>query len=203
MAEDRDLGLFPLDLVLLPGESVALHLFEPRYRRLYADCVTDDVPFVLVRGDDDSHERVGCATRFAALTRRHDDGRMDVMVRGERAVEIGSPTGGRPYRSALVRDLHDAGETPPTELRDAVVDRYRVLAGPGVELPAEGGAGLAYALAGTLRLDAAIKQALLAERSEGARLTLLAEVLEGAARDSKRADLAARRAPSNGRVEHS
>ena len=44
-----DLGLFPLELVLLPGERVPLHLFEPRYRQLYADSVLEDRPFVVVQ----------------------------------------------------------------------------------------------------------------------------------------------------------
>ncbi|MGB0731568.1 MAG: peptidase, partial [Miltoncostaeaceae bacterium] len=39
MPELDDLGLFPLGLVLLPGERAPLHLFEPRYRQLLADCV--------------------------------------------------------------------------------------------------------------------------------------------------------------------
>ena len=53
MDSPRDLGLFPLDLVLLPGERIPLHLFEARYRQLYADCVLDDHPFVVVRSGDD------------------------------------------------------------------------------------------------------------------------------------------------------
>ena len=36
--DQRDLGLFPLGMVLLPGERVPLHIFEPRYRALMADC---------------------------------------------------------------------------------------------------------------------------------------------------------------------
>ena len=70
MADDADLGLFPLDLVLLPGEAVALHLFEPRYRQLYADAVLEDALFVVVRQEDERRERVGCAARFEELTRR-------------------------------------------------------------------------------------------------------------------------------------
>ena len=46
-AEFANLGLFPLAIVLLPGERMPLHIFEPRYRELIADCTLGARPFVL------------------------------------------------------------------------------------------------------------------------------------------------------------
>ncbi len=202
MAEDRDLGLFMLDMVLLPGESAGLHLFEPRYRQLYADCVLGDLPFVLVRGDDVDRARVGCTARFVALHRRHEDGRLDVTVRGEDPVELMDATDGRLYRSARARVLADADEPAVGELAGSVLRRYRALAGAEATPPELTGVPLSYALAGTLRVDASVKQALLEERSERARLALLGELLEGAEHASRRAEVAAERAPTNGKVDH-
>lgn len=202
MAEDRDLGLFVLDLALLPGESIGLHVFEPRYRRLYADCVLGDRPFVLVRGDERHLARVGCTARFVALHRRYEDGRLDVTVRGEEPVELRAETGGRLYRSALVRALADVDEPPAEELAAAVLARYRELAGTETARPLDDRLPLSYGLAGTLRLDPTVRQALLEERSERARLSLLGELLESAAEGGRRAEIAAERAPTNGKVEH-
>jgi ATP-dependent Lon protease len=70
MADLPDLGLFPLDLVVLPGERVPLHLFEPRYRQLYADCVLEDEPFVIVQAGPTGTADVGCSARFETLVRR-------------------------------------------------------------------------------------------------------------------------------------
>ena len=39
------LPLFPLDMVVFPGQSVLLHIFEPRYRELIGDCVRDGITF--------------------------------------------------------------------------------------------------------------------------------------------------------------
>jgi Lon protease-like protein len=201
--DDRpDLGLFPLDLVLLPGEAVPLHLFEPRYRQLYADCVLENAPFVVVRESDQEREAVGCATRFEELTRRHPDGRLDVLVRGTHPVVILEPTGGRLYRSAHVRALSDEDDPPGEGEQARVVARYREFVGsdpdidPGSEVP------LSYALAGRLPLDPESKQSLLVERSEARRVAMLdAAIARAIERDARVAENA-RRAAMNGHVPH-
>jgi len=43
-----DLGLFPLNLVLMPGERVPLHIFEPRYRELIGECLDNLTEFGLI-----------------------------------------------------------------------------------------------------------------------------------------------------------
>lgn len=205
MGDDRNLGLFPLDLVLLPGETVPLHLFEPRYRQLYADTVLDDVPFVLVRETASGRAAVGCTAAFEALLRRHADGRLDVMARGGEPVELVEEMAeveARLYRSAVVRTLADLDDAPPPDRRAEILARYRDLAGPAVTLPDTPDVPLSYALAATLTLDADAKQALLVERSETVRMEMLADAFEAAAERTRFAVEAGRRARTNGRVAH-
>ena len=57
MARLSDLPVFPLPLVLLPGELLPLHIFEPRYRELVARCLAGPEPFCVVLEDDDGHAR--------------------------------------------------------------------------------------------------------------------------------------------------
>ena len=52
-----EIGLFPLGIVLLPTEQVPLHIFEPRYRELIAECIEGGQPFGLVYADDDGLRR--------------------------------------------------------------------------------------------------------------------------------------------------
>lgn len=202
MGDDRNLGLFPLDLVLLPGETVPLHVFEPRYRQLYADTVLDDVPFVLVRETAAGRADVGCTARFETLLRRHADGRMDVVVRGREPVELVQETDGSLYRSALVRSLVDLDDAPPPGRRAEIIARYRELAEPAVAVPDDPGVPLSYALAATLTLEADAKQALLVERSETLRMEMLADAFEAAAERTGFAAEAGRRARTNGKVAH-
>ena len=37
--------IFPLGIVVYPGEQVNLHIFEPRYKQLINDCFVTKKPF--------------------------------------------------------------------------------------------------------------------------------------------------------------
>jgi len=197
-----DLGLFPLDLVLLPGEAIPLHLFEPRYRQLYADCVLEDVPFVVVQAGPTGTVDVGCSARFEKLLRRHEDGRLDVIVVGVAPVRVVEETEGRLYFSAEVAPLVDEESDVPAELTEGVLRRFRGLAGIADDaLPAiPEGVPLSYAVAGRLELAAGPKQQLLESRDEAHRLALLSELLDDVERGVEHTRMASQRASTNGKV---
>ena len=202
MGDLVDLGLFPLDLVILPGEKVPLHLFEPRYRQLYADCVLEDRPFVIVQAGPTGPADVGCSTRFDTLVRRFEDGRLNVIVVGLEPVELVEESEGRLYFSARVRPLADDPGEPEAELADRVLTRFRALAGlPDDAMPpAPEGVPLSYAIAGAFELPPGPKQELLESRDEAGRLAMVQEILSAVDQELQHARLAAERASSNGRV---
>ncbi len=197
-----DLGLFPLDLVILPGEKVPLHLFEPRYRQLYADCVLDDRPFVIVQSGPTGPADVGCSATFETLVRRFEDGRLNVIVQGQEPVELVEESEGRLYFSARVRALPDDPAQAPPELAAKVLSRFRSLAGlpDDAPPPAPDGVPLSYAIAGAFELPSGPKQELLESRDEGRRLAMVDEILSAVDQDLQHARLAAQRASTNGRV---
>jgi Lon protease-like protein len=204
MAEPRDLGLFPLEIVLLPGERAPLHVFEPRYRQLVADCTLDDRPFVLVLATEDGVARVGCAARFETLVRRFEDGRLNVIVAGVEPVEIVEETSGRLYATVLVRKLPDEPSAPDAGLVEAVRTLYRDLSSRVTGTPQDAeepeGVPLSYAVARTIDLAPEIKQDLLERRSEADRLVRVREILELAREGMDHARTAAERAQGNGKV---
>jgi ATP-dependent Lon protease len=197
-----DLGLFPLDLVVLPGEAVPLHLFEPRYRQLYADCVLEDRPFVIVRDGPTGPADVGCSTRFETLVRRFEDGRLNVIAQGLEPVELVEESEGRLYFSARVRPLADEAAEAPPDLAGRVLARFRALADLPEDAmpPAPEGTPLSYAVAGAFELPAGPKQELLESRDEGARLAMVEEILATADQELQHARMAAERASTNGKV---
>ena len=197
-----DLGLFPLDLVLLPGERVPLHLFEPRYRQLYADCVLDDQPFVIVQTGPTGPADVGCSARFETLVRRFEDGRLNVIVQGVEPVGLVEESEGRLYFSAKVRALADDPAQAPPELAARVLSRFRTLAGlpDDARPPAPDGVPLSYAIAGAFELPSGPKQELLESRDEGRRLAMVDEILSAVDQEVQHARLAAERASANGKV---
>ena len=106
-ADGVELPIFELPLVLLPGELLPLHIFEERYKRMIAHCVDDGEPFGIVfRDDEGGARRVGCEARVTEVTERFDDGRLNILVTGE-----------RPFRVLDRFDSADypAGEVAPVE----------------------------------------------------------------------------------------
>jgi Lon protease-like protein len=114
------LPLFPLGTVLMPGASLPLHIFEPRYRQLTVDLVTGTIPdkefgVVAVREgwvpDDDGIaglHPVGCTAELRDV-RRLPDGRFDIVTRGARRFRLLElDTESKPYPMGSVEFLPDA-----------------------------------------------------------------------------------------------
>ena len=39
---EKTISLFPLNLIVYPGEDLNLHVFEPRYRELINECLEEE-----------------------------------------------------------------------------------------------------------------------------------------------------------------
>jgi Lon protease-like protein len=113
--------LFPLGTVLLPGASLPLHIFEPRYRQLTVDLVTGAVPgrsfgvIAVKQGLEPVGEThaIGC-TALLREARRLPDGRFDIMTRGEkrfRLLDIDNTSA--PYLIGSIEWVPD--DEPPAE----------------------------------------------------------------------------------------
>ena len=124
--------LFPLRIVLFPGTPQLLHVFEPRYRQLLADCLEADRHFglALLKPERNVPEPgdVGCMAVIKANTRL-PDGRSDILIEGEQrfAIESVDPTD-RPYFVASVRHYDDEPAADEARVR-LVFDLVALLPG--------------------------------------------------------------------------
>ena len=90
---ERLLPLFPLPLVLFPGVPLPLHIFEPRYREMLANCLATDRRFGLVfipDGESSGPGRgdIGCVA-LIQTAEELSDGRSNIIVVGEHRFAIG------------------------------------------------------------------------------------------------------------------
>jgi Lon protease-like protein len=204
MPELDDLGLFPLGLVLLPGERAPLHLFEPRYRALLADCVLDDRPFVMLLAHGEGASAIGCTARFTGLGRRFADGRMNVSIIGERVVRLLEETSGRLYFTAWVEGVNDDSDVGSDERIAEVHDLFQRLvneiAPTSPPPPIRDDIPLSFAVAGMIEMPAEPKQDLLECRDEDLRLGMVCTILSAALDGADRERIAAARARTNGKV---
>jgi Lon protease-like protein len=117
MNETQTVPLFPLGVVLLPGMSLPLHIFEERYKLMISECIAKDEPFGIALFDGQSLHTVGCMARVTEVTKRYEDGRMDIMTRGEKRFVIQKVITEKPYMEAYVSFFEDVGDMPPEELQ--------------------------------------------------------------------------------------
>jgi Lon protease-like protein len=199
-----EIGLFPLNLVLVPGEQAPLHIFEPRYRELIGECLDFGNDFGLVLEDDEGLRDVGTRCNVVEVIDRFDDGRLNVVVEATERFQLVELTDGRAYRTAEVETLPDESDTPSEdEVEDVLAAYARVVAAAEAELDdldldAD---SVAYQIAARIDFGTVVKQGLLELRSERERVIKLAPMLNQAAEAVEREREIRTRASGNGRVE--
>ena len=211
------LRLFPLDIVLFPGTSLPLYIFEPRYRKMLADCLSSDRRFGLVHLSSELNElesgTVGCVAEIME-SRELPDGRSNIVVHGgDRFAFVALVASDEPYAVGRVReysdDLEFGGELDA--LAERVRDLFEVVARAArtladdtdaiPDLPREPWL-LSFAIASAIELDISLRQELLASRSPTARLRQLDQLLSPAVPGLvTRADVH-KRAKHNGKGTH-
>ncbi|PWK27387.1 hypothetical protein LV89_01700 [Arcicella aurantiaca] len=82
------LPLFPLNLVPFPLEDLNLHIFEPRYRQLLNESLDHGTNFGIPVFLDGKLLGFGTEVKVIKLSKRYDDGRMDVRTQGIRVFRI-------------------------------------------------------------------------------------------------------------------
>lgn len=187
------LALFPLNLVLFPGMELPLHIFEERYKDMIGECLEQDVPFgvVLIKeglevGAPADPERIGTSTRILR-SEILDQGRMNIVTKGERRFEIEEIIQRVPHVVGRVRFLVELEGEGCAELILQINDEYinlvknlTALTGgytSRVEIP-EDPIELSYAIAGNLNLEPHLRQSLLVTETAATRLFDLIPLLK-------------------------
>ena len=84
----RMLPLFPLGVVLFPKSALPLHIFEERYKILINLALEDGTDFGINLVENGVMAKVGCTARVRDVLRQYDDGKMDIVIEGERRYEV-------------------------------------------------------------------------------------------------------------------
>ena len=80
--------VFPLGIVVYPGEHVNLHIFEPRYKQLVSDCHKEGKPFGIPTIIDNKLNEMGTLVRITELAKTYDNGEMDIRTEGLRVFRV-------------------------------------------------------------------------------------------------------------------
>jgi Lon protease-like protein len=195
------LPIFPLEVVLLPGTPLPLHIFEPRYKEMIGECRANHAPFGVVRAVEDGIAEIGCTAEVTTVTKEYPDGRLDLIAEGRMRFEVLALDHERPFLRAEVLMVPDepAAASPEEKARAIEIHREILsLAGAVQNISGVDHAALSFHIAGSLPLDLDFKQKLLVMRSESERIPALATYLEGVLPNLRRGARAREKAGGNG-----
>jgi Lon protease-like protein len=195
LSDTFDLPLFPIHSVLFPGQRLALHVFEKRYRTMVQMCLEYEVDFgvVLIQAGEEVNDaampcEVGTIAKISEITLFQDE-RMYLSTRGERRFRILRSTYDGPCLTGQVMYLDDRRESK--EVLDPLVIKvrrdftracnmlqsmfHRTL--DHLHIPRDP-SRLTWVIASVLQIDLFEKHKILAMDSVGQRLSYLSAVLE-------------------------
>ena len=206
MAEKALLPLFPLDVVLLPGEKLALHIFEPRYRTMVSKAHADGSEFGVLRQSGDKLERAGCAAKVRKVTDHFEDGRFNIRAMGTRRFVVRALDSSEECLQGAIEFFDDdtpaqADASKVQAMLDVAV-KVRRLTGTATSRWDPNHPWLSFRIAGDLPVAADMKQKLLGLRSEIDRVELLTGYLRAVIGKRQRREKREQSVRGNGRLRH-
>jgi uncharacterized protein len=80
--------IFPLSIIVFPGENLNLHIFEPRYKQLIAECFEQKKPFGIPAVVNKELKDLGTLVEVTAIKKLYEDGKMDITTRGVKVFRL-------------------------------------------------------------------------------------------------------------------
>ncbi|MCC5935337.1 MAG: LON peptidase substrate-binding domain-containing protein [Candidatus Cyclonatronum sp.] len=172
--------LFPLQLVLFPGDKLPLHIFEPRYKDMVKECLELNLPFGIVSFIDKQVSKVGTFASIVRVETEYDDGRLDIVTRGSDRFMTRSYSHSRTFLQGSVTSFNDEQQLSPqdADLLAQVLSQFEELAELAklrFENPALANPKNAFGFGHIIGFDLAQKQNLLEIKSETERLQYVLE----------------------------
>lgn len=121
--------IFPLSIVLYPGEQLNLHIFEPRYKQLINECLENKKPFGIPVVLKSGVSEMGTIAQVEKVEKVYDDGKMDITTTGLqvfRILEVVKEIPEKLYSGAIVTYPDNVAE-PKKPLIQRIVDSIRQL----------------------------------------------------------------------------
>lgn len=121
--------IFPLGIVVYPGEQLNLHIFEPRYKQLINECYADNKPFGIPTVIENRLQDYGTVVSITEITTVYDDGEMDIKTKGNsvfRILEVIKEIPDKLYSGAIVNYPHNHEHGSAEMMRKVVKNKKRI-----------------------------------------------------------------------------
>jgi Lon protease-like protein len=121
------LPMLPLNMVLLPGETTKLYVFEERYRKLVDDCLDHEASFGIPFLDKGKVQQYGCEVKINRILKTYENGGMDILVESKnlfRVLQYTEVLKPKLYGAGLIEHLNINEKILLNNLQDATVNYF-------------------------------------------------------------------------------
>jgi len=195
--------LFPLNVVLLPGAELPLHIFEPRYREMVRNALENKTEFGMLLSLPKGLARFGCSAEILEVLKREDDGTMDILIVGRSPFRVLELFTENSLLEGRVEYLCDRDPAPSAPLPKELLELYEtcftlIFSDYPKNLDGQLCSTPSYLIAGALPMELRWKQQILELRSEAGRQERLLAYLRDWAPHLQKAASVRERATGNG-----
>lgn len=175
---------FPLNIVVFPGETLNLHIFEPRYKQLIKECIAEQKQFGMPVVLDKKIQEFGTTMQVQELVNEYDNGEMDIKALGInifRLLEVVNTVPDKLYAGAIVNYPENAMERENSQLSDLIlseVKRMYALMNLAEKLPDTENGPLSYKIAHYIGMTPAQEYELMQLFTETQRLEYIRKHLK-------------------------
>ncbi|MBX0334996.1 LON peptidase substrate-binding domain-containing protein [Pontibacter sp. HSC-14F20] len=127
------LPLFPLNIVVFPGEKLNLHIFEPRYKQLIYDCIENGGTFGIPAYINNGVSLYGTEIKLLQVEKKYETGEMDIRTQGMgifKILEFDKQAPGRLYAGGQVEEVEnqeDEDIITKEKIREKLQELYTAL----------------------------------------------------------------------------
>ena len=121
------LPMFPLSIILLPGETTKLYIYEERYKELVKDCLNNQASFVITYVEKGVILDYGCEVKIKRILKTYSHGEMDILIEGTRLFKLLDYTpilSPKLYGAATIEFLSIDQKIQLNNLQDVVVNYF-------------------------------------------------------------------------------
>ena len=80
--------IFPLNIVVYPGERLNLHIFEEKYKQLITECFAEAKPFGIPTVLNEKIAETGTLVQITEIVKIYEEGKMDIKTEGTTIFKI-------------------------------------------------------------------------------------------------------------------
>lgn len=162
------LPLFPLNMILFPGETTKLYIFEDRYKQLVEDCLDNDASFGIPYLEKGKMQKYGSEVKISRILKTHENGGMDILIEGVsmfELLEFSEVLRPKLYGAGLVSSLNITQKIILNNLQDATVNYFGTVQNKMIDYETVVKLSV-YSVASALQLTNPEKYRLVAARNQ-------------------------------------